>query len=133
MHAAATLSRRLCVCLADADEAAYRGIAEGLLLQALGPLVAAASCASGSALHSLLAARNLGLPGVPAGTQSVPDCSRIAPPVHSPVEKDRVRLQVWLCTARRCHLTVSRFLVCIQGSLKPNMYVRRGYVAACNA
>ena len=86
----------VCLC-ADADEAAYRGIAEGLLLQALGPLAAAAAaCAANSQLYSLLAAHNLGLPGVPVGAQSVPDCSRIAPPVHSPVEKDRVRLQVWL-------------------------------------
>ena len=89
---------QLAVRSADADEAAYRGIAEGLLLQALGPLVAAACCPADSRLHSLLAAHNLGLPGVPVGAQSVPDYSHIAPPVHSPVEKDRVRLQVWLCS-----------------------------------
>lgn len=86
-----------CMCTvaaADGTEAAYRGIAEGLLLQALGPLVAAASTAVGASLKRLLDARGLGIPDVPSGSQSFPDNTHIAPPIHSPVEKDRVRLQV---------------------------------------
>lgn len=72
------------------------------MLQALGPLVAAASTGVGKELRRLLSAHNLGLPGVPAGTQTVPDCSSFAPPIHSAVEKDRVRLQVGLRTVSLC-------------------------------
>ena len=79
---------------ADATEAGYRGIAEGLVLQALGPLVAAASTALGATLRKLLDAHNLGVPDVPSGSRTFPDYSGFAPPIHSPVQKDRVRLQV---------------------------------------
>ncbi len=46
------------------------------------------------ALARLLAAEAMQPPGAGAGRQVWPDYSPDAPPVHAPVEKDAVRLQV---------------------------------------
>ncbi|EIE21740.1 molybdenum cofactor-binding domain-containing protein [Coccomyxa subellipsoidea C-169] len=71
----------------------YQNTAEGLILQAFGPLLATANDCSPQLQRLLETASNLGPPGVAEGKQTYPDYSDLAPPLHAPIEKDRVRLQ----------------------------------------
>ncbi|BDA47143.1 Xanthine dehydrogenase/oxidase [Coccomyxa sp. Obi] len=71
----------------------YQNTTEGLILQALGPLIATANDCSPKLQRLLESARGLGPPGVTQGKQEYPDYSHLAPPLHAPIEKDRVRLQ----------------------------------------
>ena len=93
----------------DADggtESFYRSAAEGLLLQAVAPLLAGDSTLPCKLQRLLASAKNLGDPGVAEGKQTYPDYSGIAPPAHENVEKDRVHLMVSLtilhCAAWHC-------------------------------
>ncbi|KAK9835884.1 hypothetical protein WJX74_010187 [Apatococcus lobatus] len=76
--------------------------AEGMVFRTLAPFVAAALPEAGHRLQSpeqraslqrLLAAPPPMDQSVPLGQHEVPDWSHVAPPVHLPVEKDRIRLQ----------------------------------------
>ena len=78
-----------------------KSAAEGLLFRTLAPFVAEALplsyLKSGTQLADLK--RLLATPPpmdqtIPLGQHEVPDWSHVAPPVHLPVEKDRIRLQV---------------------------------------
>lgn len=80
-------------------------VAEGLLFRALSPIVQAvlleAPCTDESKADLKRLQQLVDLPAqqVPipcSGHQTIPDMSRLAPPVHLPIEKERARLQVSL-------------------------------------
>ena len=88
---------------AGASASFCRKTAEGLLFRTLAPLVAAAlpkarKCLQGprqlEQLQRLLATPLPLEQTIPLGQHEVPDWSHVAPPVHVPIEKDRIRLQV---------------------------------------
>ena len=84
------------LCADGGTEVFYRSAAEGLLLQALGPLLAGDTTLPCKLKRLLASAKKLGDPGVAEGKQTYPDYSSIAPPAHENVEKDRVHLMVSL-------------------------------------
>ena len=84
------------LCADGGTESFYRSAAEGLLLQALAPLLAGDDSLPPKLQRLLASAKTLGDPGVAEGKQTYPDYSGIAPPAHENVEKDRVHLMVGL-------------------------------------
>ena len=92
-----------CWCSPGTSAEGHRSIAEGLLLQALAPFVRSSlqgqSCggkarAELELLEKLVTAPPREVPPACDGRQTIPDMATLAPPVHLPIEKERVRLQV---------------------------------------
>lgn len=79
--------------IADAPAEWYRKTLEGLLFQALSPLLAPSELAGGR-LIKLLQAPSLPPPSVPHSRQKYQHPPPIQEPVGLPVEKDRIHLQV---------------------------------------
>lgn len=77
---------------ADGPASYYRSVAEGLLFQALAPLLPAEE--RPQSVDKLLKAGPLAAPGVPIGRQSYPSAPKREHPIGLPIEKDRIRLQV---------------------------------------
>ena len=86
----------LWLCAVDASAEYYRSTAEGLLFQALAPLLPEAAKRNVT-LQRLLSAESMPPPGVPASREKFQPPPTENLPVGLPVEKDRIRLQVQSC------------------------------------
>ena len=86
----------LWLCAVDASAAYYRSTAEGLLFQALAPLLPEAAKRNVT-LQRLLSVESMPPPGVPASREVFQPPPTENLPVGLPIEKDRIRLQVRSC------------------------------------
>ena len=80
------------ICVADGAASFYRSTAEGLLFQALAPLLPEDRYSE--KIQRLLQVQPLAEPNVPKGRQTYPSAPKKHHPVGLPIEKDRIRLQV---------------------------------------